>query len=94
MVSDQIQSNKVSPFVLVLKILKIDQLKCGEVQHNGYNARSGGVTLHQGWKANKYSLIHLSETTSQLRTFPLQDSITTWLVTGISLSKSHGKTLT
>lgn len=26
------------------------------------------------------------------KTFPLQDSITTWLFTGISLSKSHGET--
>eukprot|EP00066_Takifugu_rubripes_P028718 XP_011617984.1 PREDICTED: complement C3-like isoform X1 [Takifugu rubripes] len=30
------------------------------------------------------------QTTSHLEMFPLQDSITTWLFTGISLSKSHG----
>lgn len=34
-----------------------------------------------------------SESTSIVRTFPLQDSITTWQFTGISLSKTHGEDL-
>lgn len=52
----------------------------------------GGGSLPQGWKDNTCSLVLLSVTTTYLKMFPLQDSITTWLFTGISLSKSHGET--
>lgn len=42
-------------------------------------------------KKPTWSCVHLSETTTMEKSFPLQDSITTWVFTGISLSKSHGE---